>query len=61
VGGGVPGVALSVDVLEAPDGRLLANEVNHTPEFHGARAVAGLDLADAYVESALTGLGQPSK
>ncbi|MBC7225100.1 MAG: lysine biosynthesis protein LysX [Anaerolineae bacterium] len=42
VGGGI----LAVDVLETQDGRLLVNEVNHTPEFHGAMKVAGVDIAD---------------
>jgi len=40
VGGGI----VAVDVLETPDGRLLVNEVNHTPEFHGAIQVAGVDI-----------------
>lgn len=40
VGGGI----VAVDLLEAPDGRLLVNEVNHTPEFHGAIQVAGVDI-----------------
>ncbi len=40
VGGGI----VAVDILEAPDGRLLVNEVNHTPEFHGAITVAQTDI-----------------
>lgn len=42
VGGGI----LAVDLLETQDGRLLVNEVNHTPEFHGAMKAAGVDIAD---------------
>jgi [lysine-biosynthesis-protein LysW]--L-2-aminoadipate ligase len=45
VGGGV----LGVDVFEAPDG-LLVNEINHTPEFHGAAAVSTVDIAASYVD-----------
>ncbi|MGQ9585348.1 MAG: lysine biosynthesis protein LysX [Anaerolineae bacterium] len=41
VGGGI----LAVDLLETADGRLLVNEVNHTPEFHGAMQVAEADIA----------------
>jgi len=40
VGGGI----VAVDILETPDGRLLVNEVNHTPEFHGAITVAQTDI-----------------
>ena len=49
VGGGI----LGIDVMESPDGRLLVNEVNHTPEFHGAVAATGVDLAGAMVDYAL--------
>jgi len=41
VGGGV----VAVDMLEAPDGSLLVSEVNHTPEFHGAREAVDVDIA----------------
>jgi len=46
VGGGV----VAVDLLEAPDGSLLVNEVNHTPEFHGAMQAAGVDIAGRIVD-----------
>ena len=41
VGGGI----LAVDLMETADGRLLVNEVNHTPEFHGAMQAVGVDIA----------------
>jgi [lysine-biosynthesis-protein LysW]---L-2-aminoadipate ligase len=49
VGGGI----LGIDVMESPDGRLLVNEVNHTPEFHGAIDATGVDIAGAIVDYAL--------
>jgi len=49
VGGGI----VAVDILEAPDGRLLVSEVNHTPEFHGAFEATGLDIAGKMVEYVL--------
>ena len=49
VGGGI----VSVDLLETADGRLLVNEVNHTPEFHGARQATDADIAGAMVEYVL--------
>lgn len=49
VGGGV----LAVDILEAPDGRLLVSEVNHTPEFRNSIAPTGVDIADRIVDRAL--------
>jgi len=55
VGGGL----LAVDLLEAPDGRLLVNEVNHTPEFHGAMEAVDVDvpgaIADYVIELAKEG------
>jgi [lysine-biosynthesis-protein LysW]--L-2-aminoadipate ligase len=53
VGGGI----LGVDVMEGPDGRLYVNEVNHTPEFHGAVAATGVDIADHMVAYTLRTLG----
>lgn len=41
VGGGI----LAVDLMETADGRLLVNEVNHTPEFHGAATAVDVDIA----------------
>jgi [lysine-biosynthesis-protein LysW]--L-2-aminoadipate ligase len=49
VGGGV----VSVDLLETSDGQLLVNEVNHTPEFHGARQATDADIAGKIVEYVL--------
>ncbi|MFI6149135.1 lysine biosynthesis protein LysX [Streptomyces sp. NPDC051109] len=47
---------LGVDVIEHKDGRMVVNEVNHTPEFHGAIEVLGTDLVGAYVDYVLTRL-----
>jgi [lysine-biosynthesis-protein LysW]--L-2-aminoadipate ligase len=44
---------LGIDVIEHKDGRMFVNEVNHTPEFHGAVEVLGLDLVGAYVDYVL--------
>lgn len=44
---------LGVDVIEHRDGRMVVNEVNHTPEFHGAIEVLGTDLVGAYVDYVL--------
>ena len=41
VGGGI----VAVDLLETKNGRLLVNEVNHTPEFHGAMQATNADIA----------------
>jgi [lysine-biosynthesis-protein LysW]--L-2-aminoadipate ligase len=41
----VGGEIVSVDLLETPDGSLLVNEVNHTPEFHGAVKAIDVDVA----------------
>lgn len=49
VGGGV----VSVDLFETPDGRILVNEVNHAPEFHGASEVVDVDIAGKMVEYVL--------
>ena len=46
VGGGI----VAVDILEAPDGSLLVNEVNHTPEFHGAKQATGADITGKMVD-----------
>lgn len=40
----VKGEIIAVDLLETADGELLVNEVNHTPEFHGASQVAECDI-----------------
>ncbi|MDY7078718.1 MAG: lysine biosynthesis protein LysX [Chloroflexota bacterium] len=46
VGGGV----VAVDLLETADGQLLVNEVNHTPEFHGAMQATEADIAGKIVD-----------
>lgn len=46
VGGGI----VSVDLLETQDGKILVNEVNHAPEFHGASKAVDVDIAGAVVE-----------
>jgi [lysine-biosynthesis-protein LysW]---L-2-aminoadipate ligase len=50
VGGGI----VAVDLLETADGRLLVNEVNHTPEFHGALETTEVDIAGAMVDHVIT-------
>ncbi|MGB9880418.1 MAG: lysine biosynthesis protein LysX, partial [Anaerolineae bacterium] len=52
VGGGI----VAVDILEAPDGQLLVNEVNHTPEFHGASTATDVDIPGKIVEYILAEL-----
>jgi len=49
VGGGV----VAVDILEAPDGRLLVSEVNHTAEFRNSIAPTGVDIPGRIVDYAL--------
>jgi [lysine-biosynthesis-protein LysW]--L-2-aminoadipate ligase len=46
VGGGI----VAVDLMEDGEGRLLLNEVNHTPEFHGAMQATDADIAGKMVE-----------
>lgn len=53
IGGGV----LGIDVIEDRDGRRYVNEVNHTPEFHGAIEVLDVDLVARYVDYVLRTLG----
>ena len=55
VGGGI----VAVDLLEAPDGRLLVSEVNHTPEFHGAFEATGMDIAGKMVDYVLWSAKSP--
>jgi [lysine-biosynthesis-protein LysW]--L-2-aminoadipate ligase len=50
VGGG----ALAIDVLEADDGRLLVNEINHTMEFRNSSDPTGVDIADEVVRYVLS-------
>ena len=49
VGGGV----VTVDLLESADGELMLNEVNHTPEFHGAAQALDTDIAGLIVDYVL--------
>jgi [lysine-biosynthesis-protein LysW]--L-2-aminoadipate ligase len=49
----VGGEVVAVDLLEAQDGSLLVNEVNHTPEFHGAVKATDADAAGRIVAYAL--------
>ncbi|MDA3650038.1 lysine biosynthesis protein LysX [Saccharopolyspora indica] len=44
---------LGIDVIQHRDGTAYVNEVNHTPEFHGAIEVLGVDLVGAYLDYAL--------
>jgi len=46
VGGGI----LAVDILETPDGGLLVNEVNDTPEFHGAMQAVDVDIPGKMID-----------
>ncbi|MEV0040536.1 lysine biosynthesis protein LysX [Streptomyces sp. NPDC050804] len=46
VGGGFLGVDILIDQQE----RMYANEVNHTPEFHGAIDATGIDVAGFIVD-----------
>ena len=50
VGGGI----VAVDILEDADGSLLVNEVNHTPEFHGAIQATDVDVAGRMVDFAIS-------
>ncbi|ABU59519.1 MULTISPECIES: lysine biosynthesis protein LysX [Roseiflexus] len=49
VGGGV----VAIDVLEAPDGRLLVNEVNYTMEFRNSIAPTGVDIPARIIDYTL--------
>jgi [lysine-biosynthesis-protein LysW]--L-2-aminoadipate ligase len=47
-----PGI-VAVDLMETAGGQLLVNEVNHTPEFHGAAEVVDVDIAGTIVDYAM--------
>jgi [lysine-biosynthesis-protein LysW]--L-2-aminoadipate ligase len=49
VGGGI----LAVDILETRDGDLLVNEVNDTPEFHGAMQTVNVDIPGKMIDYVL--------
>jgi [lysine-biosynthesis-protein LysW]--L-2-aminoadipate ligase len=57
----VGGEVVAVDLLEAPDGSLLVNEVNHTPEFHGAVKATAVDVAGKIVDYLLGVAGGGSR
>ena len=46
----VGGEIVAVDLFESGDGKLLVNEVNHTPEFHGSVRVVDVDIAGRIAE-----------
>jgi len=50
VGGGI----VAVDILEDSDGSLLVNEVNHTPEFHGAMQATDADITGRMADYVLS-------
>jgi [lysine-biosynthesis-protein LysW]--L-2-aminoadipate ligase len=41
---------VAVDLLETVEGQMLLNEVNHTPEFHGAAQAADIDIAGSIAD-----------
>ncbi len=47
--GAVGGGFLSIDLLEHPE-RLLVNELNYTPEFHGFMDATGIDVANQVID-----------
>lgn len=49
IGGGI----VAVDILEAPDGRFLVSEVNHTPEFRNSIEPTGVDIPTRMAEYVL--------
>jgi len=49
VGGGV----VAIDLLETPDGRLLANEVNYTMEFRNSISTTGVDIPGKVIDYVL--------
>jgi len=56
VGGGV----VAIDLLEAPDGRLLVNEVNYTMEFRNSVSVTGVNIPALVVDYVLAVAEQAS-
>jgi [lysine-biosynthesis-protein LysW]--L-2-aminoadipate ligase len=54
VGGGIVTVAL----LEGASGEILVNEVNHTPEFHGASEATDVDIAGKMIDYILRKAGE---
>jgi [lysine-biosynthesis-protein LysW]--L-2-aminoadipate ligase len=54
VGGGI----VTVDLLEGASGEILVNEVNHTPEFHGASEATDVDIAGKMIDYVLRKAGE---
>lgn len=48
----------AIDVLETRDGALFVNEVNHTPEFHGAAEILGASVVTRFLDYALSRLSR---
>jgi len=56
----VRGEIVGVDLLETADGRLVVNEINHTPEFHSSVRVSDIDIAGYMVEYVIAKLEEDS-
>lgn len=46
-----------IDLIRAPDGRLMVLEVNSNPSWRGLQSVTDIDIADAVVEDFLNAVG----
>jgi [lysine-biosynthesis-protein LysW]--L-2-aminoadipate ligase len=57
----VGGEMVAVDLLERADGSLLVNEVNHTPEFHGAMEATDMDIAGRMVDYLISVAREPAQ
>ncbi|MCP4535904.1 MAG: lysine biosynthesis protein LysX [Chloroflexi bacterium] len=44
---------VAIDLLETPDGSLLVNEVNHTPEFRNSIKTTGVDIPGKMIDYAV--------
>lgn len=49
----VGGDVVAIDLLEDPGGRLLVNEVNHSPEFRNSIDVTGVDIPGEIIDHVL--------
>lgn len=49
----VGGSVVAIDLLEDPDGRLLVNEVNHTPEFRNSIDTTGVNIPREIIDHVL--------
>jgi tetrahydromethanopterin:alpha-L-glutamate ligase len=47
-----------VDLIAAPDGRLMVLEVNSNPSWRGLQSVSDIDVAEAIVEDFLAAVGE---